>query len=440
MINKNICIIFSVILIIFIIVNYNHHIYISSNLKKHKDAISLYAHFSKIDIYNYLIFPKLFFAHPINFLLKEGESIYIPKQWWHWIKTTKKTFAINYWFNNNINVKKPFVFNNNTKYDINLLNNIYVSIWDSSMKTDNLTTTTFKEFYNSGENNKYIITLADYETGMINNYIKKQIEPYVKFPKNKNIKTDKFEYNVWVSSGTHDTGLHYDDEDGVLSVIEGEKEIIMFPPSDTKYLYPYKISYDWINNKPLNFRYNSYTYFNITTGISSGQLLYETAKHDKRVLANISKLYYKNKKEKNNGLIWGFKKNKDIYRWELYTYNLNSNQTVSSLDIMMNEYDIGNEKHYYYNNDTTIKFAKLPFWGHGKYEKNGKYYDESKIFVIDSYDSFNINYDNYMDKLEYSEIKDTFRDIILNNYECYEICIHNKNINQIFVQYLGISN
>jgi hypothetical protein len=45
-----------------------------------------------------------------------------------------------------------------------------------------------------------------------------------------------------------------------------------------------------------------------------------------------------------------------------------------------------------------------------------------------------------MTKLGYDEIKERYKEIILNKYSCYEICIFNKNPDQIFVMYLGISN
>ena len=45
-----------------------------------------------------------------------------------------------------------------------------------------------------------------------------------------------------------------------------------------------------------------------------------------------------------------------------------------------------------------------------------------------------------MSKLGYDNIKDKFKEIILEKYQCYQICIHNKTDNQIFIQYLGISN
>jgi hypothetical protein len=45
-----------------------------------------------------------------------------------------------------------------------------------------------------------------------------------------------------------------------------------------------------------------------------------------------------------------------------------------------------------------------------------------------------------MKKLEFENIKDKFKNIILNKYSCYEISIFNKTKNQIFVLYLGITN
>jgi hypothetical protein len=107
--------------------------------------------------------------------------------------------------------------------------------------------------------------------------------------------------------------------------------------------------------------------------------------------------------------------------------------------VYKNQYNIGDEEHYYYKVDDG-KPLRLPFWGYGNYKKNNRIYDESKIFVIDYFMPFYNNYDNYMTKLGYGEIKDRFKEIILNRYSCYEICIHNKNPNQIFIQYLGITN
>ena len=435
-----------IIIIIFIIINYIHLIYKSKNLGRHKNSGSLYAHFSKIDHYNYLLFPKLIFAHPHYFTLKKGQSLYIPRKWWHWVKTTKKTSAVNYWFSNKIKNNKPFLMKKIfIDYDINFLNNEKIIIWKSDNDTESIRTN-FKKFYNSKKDNNYIITAEDYTHGKSNNNIKNKMKPHINFPldnridicddNTKIVNENNYGYNIWISSGIHDTGLHYDDEDGVLSVIEGEKTIILFPPSDSKYLYPYNVSYEWLNSKPINFRYNSYAYHGKITGISSSQLLYETCKHDIRVLSNISKIYYNNKSDR---LIWGFKKNKDIYRWEIYLFDLLNEIKVKSWDVHSRSYNIPDEEHHYYKIGN-IYDVRLPFWGYGKYKKNNILYYESKIFVIDTHGSFKYNYDSYMDKLEYSAIKDKFKNIILNKYSCYELCIFNKTVDQIFVMYLGISS
>jgi hypothetical protein len=44
-----------------------------------------------------------------------------------------------------------------------------------------------------------------------------------------------------------------------------------------------------------------------------------------------------------------------------------------------------------------------------------------------------------MTRLGYTDIMDSFKDIVFK-YECYEISIHNKNKDHVFIQYLGITN
>lgn len=410
----------------------------SDNKYKHKNYDSLYAHYSMIDEYDYEKFPKLQFANPIHFQLQKGESLYIPKKWWHWIKSTQRTFSINYWFNNETE-QKPFVFNHTIDYDVRSLNNETVAVWNSekNYKGERTHSVNFEHFYNSQKDDRCVITLSNYPAGERNSHIKNNLSKHIKFPVNEKLKfKHSYDYNVWISSNRHDTGLHYDDEDGILTVIEGEKEVILFPPSDTEYLYPYEVNYAWKKTQALNFRYNTYSNFGKVDGICCGELLYATCNNDMRVLNNISKLY---EKYGSIILIWGFKKTGDEYRWEIYRASFMNKTKITSWDIHSNEYNISEEKHYYFKiGDESTN--KLPFWGYGKYKKNNIIYDESKIFVVDTYDAFNKNYDEYMDRLDYGSIKTTFKDIILEKYKCNEICIHNKKPNQIFVQYLGITN
>jgi hypothetical protein len=430
------------LILLYVGVSFNiHRFYTSNNCYRHKKTDSLYAHFSMIDRYNYFVFPNLLFAHPIRYTLTAGQSLYIPKEWWHWVKTVKKTFAVNFWFNNNLK-QEPFIFKHAINVDTTALNEEIVYVWNSG-QTEIAFPQFFKDFYNSGLDNRYVMTLGNYDAGDKNENIKKKLANCVTFPNDARIQLKQpnmYDYNAWISSNKHDTGLHYDDEDGILTVISGEKEIILFPPSDSKYLYPYNNTYEWKNeNNAENVRYNSFSFLGSVSGVSSGELLYATCNNDKRVLSNISKLYTG---KEYSRLVWGFKKTNidgTNYRWELYNYTLdNPSIRITSKDIYQNEYNIGDEEHYYYKLDDEP--VTLPFWGYGKYKKNNTIYDESKIFVIDEYLWFYNNYDSYMTKLGYAEIKDRFRKIILHAYHCYEMCIFNKNSKQIFVMYLGISN
>jgi hypothetical protein len=220
-------------------------------------------------------------------------------------------------------------------------------------------------------------------------------------------------------------------------VVDGEKEIILFPPSDSNYLYPYEVSYEWANTQAFDFRYNTGQKLRPIEGISSGELLFATCNGDKRVLSNISKLYSKYKD--NPCLVWGLKKQEENYRWEFYNGTLNQELRITSWDIYPNQVELSSQEHYYYKLGDQNNVG-LPFWGYGKYREGDELLDESKIFVIDSYKAFTRNYDAYMAELGYEHIKDRFKGLILDKYTCYNICIHNKKPGEIFIQYLGLTN
>ena len=37
-------------------------------------------------------------AHPINITVRAGESLYLPAGWWHYVRQTEMTIAVNYWY------------------------------------------------------------------------------------------------------------------------------------------------------------------------------------------------------------------------------------------------------------------------------------------------------------------------------------------------------
>lgn len=282
--------------------------------------------------------------------------------------------------------------------------------------------------------NEYVITLDDYSLTSYNYSLKMAIKNQVKLLDIVKNYKGGYKYNLWITSNYSDTGLHYDDNDGILCCLSGIKEVILYPISDTKYLYKFE-TYDWINHKAVNFRYNSFKYMNDIEGLSSSRLLYETCKDNSKVLDIITDIVEKNGKNK---IVWGCKKKAGELRWEFYKYNLDSNRVVESFDVFNKKPFIGKEKHYYYKLNKHSK-SELPFWGYGTYKLDGIEYPEAKIFLIDSYESFARNYYKFMKKLGYSGIAEKLKNTILKKYECYEICIHYKKEGQIFVQYLGIS-
>jgi len=441
--HNNIIIIILIILIIWINL---HYIYISKNKIRHLDNTSTYAHYSKIDSINYLVFPLLYHAHPQHIKLNKNEALHIPKKWWHWVKTNEPTAAINYWFNydsktNNISsdMNKAHIIKHSHKINWDKLDNEYVSVWKSDGSNDKITTKLYDFRHNNNNNNEYMITLSNFTLGKENHNIKNIIKEQLN-PPNSISKIPK-DFNLWISSGKHDTGLHYDDDDGYLCVLYGSKDIILYPPSDSQYLYPYNISENkWFNRQAYNFKYNTFQIIEKVEGLASARLLYETCKFYPNVVSTfnyISNLY-------NNSIVWGFKKYGNTYKWEVYIYTLNKNIAITSFDIY-NSYPVyGDEIHLYYNinksSDDDFYKPSLPFWGYGKYIKNNILYKETKIFVIDSYNNFKLKYFDYMKLLGFNKVKYDFINTILYKYKCYELCIFNKGINQIFVMYLGISN
>ena len=423
-----------IILILFLLVFLKNNISIekkSINIVKHKDLDSKYAHFSEIDEVNYLKYPKLIFATPKKYTLKSGEALIIPSGWWHWIKTPVRTYSINFWIEQKM-FREPKKINHVIKIDFSILNNEIVTVWNTKDEKK-IYKNYFRDFLLKNKKNEYVITLENYNIFKENKIIKEKIKNQIKVP--DVIKNINYDYNVWITSNQTDTGLHYDDEDGILCCLEGKKEIILYPPSDSQFLYPLTTR-KWINSEALNCRYNSYTYYNSIKGLSSGRLLFEIIKHDENLLKIIDNFVSKNGINKT---VWGLKNEQGYFRLEFYTYNLETKNdlVIESKDVFFKEPYIGKEKHYYYK--FPDQFISLPFWGYGTYELHEKEYPESKIFVIDEYTSFNINYLNFMERLGYSNISEQFKHIIMEKYKCYEICVHNKKEGQIFVQYLGIS-
>jgi hypothetical protein len=191
---------------------------LSSNVYRHQHAAVSYAHHSEIDEFDLERYPSLAQTSPIHVTLKAGQSLYIPATWWHWVKTLGKSFAVNYWFTN-LQKHEPFVFDHTFEFDTNLLNDEPVYPWRSEKhhkSPPQPIATTFKEFHNSGEDYRYLMTIGVYYYAEAHASIREIMASHIVFPTDSRIDLKAtYDFNVWSSSGKHDTGLHYDDEDGI---------------------------------------------------------------------------------------------------------------------------------------------------------------------------------------------------------------------------------
>src|SRR6056300_1981782 len=149
------------ILYVLLLSLYFYRVIQNSNNGRHLDDNFFFAHFSKINKKNYFVYPELLLTSPIHIILNEGESLYIPPKWWHWIRS-EKSIAINFWCLDECTilnephilrdkfVNKDLIVDKITNYNKSL------SIWDSS--TNEIFTGKMKK----EKDNNYIITLPGY--------------------------------------------------------------------------------------------------------------------------------------------------------------------------------------------------------------------------------------------------------------------------------------
>lgn len=287
-------IIILILILLLIIIYYYYNISIHFNDSRHLTNSYQYAHFSKINMYNFFLFPNfLLFTHPIYFTLNDNDTLFIPKYWWHWVITPEQTFAFNIWFSSDDLMNQPKqinnFYNNNTNNKIfenikNIFQNNSVNIYhykNYDKKYDDFIKENGNEYLQSEKGDSYFFTLDGYFNNDIektmnhNDEIKQKLNNIIPTPE---ILKDKknIEKNFWISSKYFDTGLHYDNNDGYLHVVKGKKYIVLYPPSDSKFLQPYDTLPNYACNKAIRMNYNAYYLIDENiTGLPSERILYE---------------------------------------------------------------------------------------------------------------------------------------------------------------------
>lgn len=400
------------------------------NIQRHLGDGYDYAHFSKITGGNYLLFPELLITRPRRFVLNAGESIYIPPKWWHWIRTKKNTTAVSFWSHDALVCEIPYKFEAENKHVHNgIIEKINNKINSGSCKKWNNDDNSF-DVSNSDD---YLITLPGYVSAVehVNSefleYIDDSIVPKILVNPVK---------NLWVTTvKPHDTGLHYDDPHGVLTVLTGVKYITLFPPSDTKYLHAHGIIPSWVSD-PRQVEYNIYYQIKVlpSTSYPSSRLLYESLKNAKyrdNIIKNIG--WYE------KGTVWGCKQmySSSDMRWELYSYHydINShepekpddNTIINSVDFYDTYKVIGDDTHEYY----CLGDMSIPFYGMGT--TNNKILEGK--FILDEHENFKRNASIYFKTVGFNKVPL----YLLNKYRCKHLVIWNKFNKTYFIQYLGIS-
>ena len=491
--------------ILFVLINLVSCANSNQNEKRHQTDEHHFAHFSRIDSLNYMFYPTLLLTSPLHITLYEGDSLLIPAKWWHWIRSSK-SIAVNYWIlqgdkktnaeegvdhDRLIDTKQPCILNLNLNHDrfLQALSDYKgkIDIWDQS--TEQVTDGEFNlsTIVGGEKDQQYVITLAGYLDSKLNDSLLNHVKHHIAVP--PHLSHCRIDKNVWISPGNTDTGLHYDDFTGILTVVKGTKEITLFPPEDTPYLDPFDLKPKWAISDPIKFRANIYNFvqeLNISKNLPSSRLLYESiitiAFQNKKLLQIINDVV---RAVGRNQTVWGLKHHNGKFRWELYFYHfdshnpaietnlknvcfskiptflkykesLNDNQNnliIHSFDLFdfcdlsvlsdsphnttdHNSTDstglLGDDIHLYYRNGN----MSFPFFGNGStLSVNGV--KRESTFVIDSQQSFIANYSTLTETIGLVNI--TQFQSYLNHYKCRDICIHNKFDNNLFIQYLGIS-
>jgi len=458
-------------LIILLILIYFKYSLKNFNIKKHSTNEIAVGHYSDVVYNNFLLYPKLLFTSPIYFTINENESLWMPKYYWHWIKSSELTIAVNFWVpklnNNDSKYEKPFKLSSNYQNNELICKNILsykekISFFDKS--TTKLIEKNIQNL-NLNENN-YFYTVPKFNDNInefenINSKFHNLNQEHIIIPdflKNEN----NIKPNFWFATGNHETGLHYDDYDNLLCVLKGKKTIILYPPTDSIYLDPYPIIPFWANTKAIDFDSNEYKFYGfVENSLPSSRLLYELilCYNNKKMLSIITNLV---KKIGINKLIYGCKLKDNIFRAEIYCYykgtideelnnnlknlyiyneindnfytykNNNDNIVIHSIDLYNNEEVIGDEIHFYHSSSN-----KLPYNGYSTTIKKDNVLNES-IFILDDASKVKNLFDDYMKLIKYNNYNKNFIKL-LNKYDCKKISLFNKFSNDIFIQYLNIS-
>jgi len=447
---------------------------------RHLTAEYNFAHFSFITERNKWLFPQYALTKPLTFELLPGEALWIPKKWWHWVVSDPQTIAISYWCKT-VNQSK----NKNMPYKLQMPNeNLHRvakeelrkkcsgKIWHS--ETDTMIDDDISHPDSLAVPNRCIITLPGYNNEVVdpmkknNLALYSKLRPHIPHPaidewKGREADVD---INLWMALGRHDTGLHYDDNDGLLQVLQGRKHVRLFSPSQTPFLAKRCIIPSWAKQTPLCVAYNKHVFYGPLSSkhtLPSARLLYESmlAMNNNAAIMEV----HKTTTDSMGNYVWGCKWHGGEMRWELYIYQYDMEThaprdarillpyrnhsvklygdsfeeplVIASFDLFNRGQPLGTIIHLYYSKQGWA--LRLPFRGYGRnITMPSKDISHESEYIYDSYDSFQQNFNEHMESIGVAwQGKRLER--LLDAYVCEEICIFNKSADTFFVLYINIS-
>jgi hypothetical protein len=456
----------------------------SANLVRQKTNEYVYGHYSAITGRTRLWNPQYWLAAAASrtVTMVAGDALWIPAGWWHWVHSEPATVAVNMWTTDMKRDLPDFLHRpqhlRQTRFFGGVLPLVQsykgsVAAWDTAHNTV-LEPMPFVEFMRRREDDRFIITLEARSvdpTQKFNKDLYAHVAPAIIPPAFwAGVSTGTVNSNLWISSGRHDSGLHYDNSHGLLVVLQGRKRVQLFPPSQSALLRPLSVLPRWAAaTTPIRMEYNTFAacWERCRAGtLPSARLLYETlTPGGSESFAQLLSLLQAQMGE--NNIVYGVKQvlgggqtaaPPPPMRWELYAYHysqhdrsqppvsgmaamllpapLGGDVVVHSKDFLMEGSNIvlGGDTHTYH----ALTALQFPHAGRGRVLRRSGAVEDESLFVITTLADMRANAAQYLSALQYTLPVAVFLRL-LAKYACKDVALFNKYDGNIFVMYFGIS-
>ena len=451
----------------------------SPNLVRHKTNEYAYGHYSAITHATKLWHPLYWLTTSQWVTLEAGDSLWIPQYWWHWVESEPATVAINTWTGRVRGNMPSMIARPQTLRQTNFYPGVLprvrsytgdVTVWDSARDVF-LPGMPFAHFLRSREDGKYIITLDAHSSApgskKFNDQLYAHVAPAIQPPAFwTTLSADSsVEANLWISSGAHDTGLHYDTSYGLLTVLQGRKRVQLFAPDQAKFLRPLSVIPRWAAlTTPIRMEYNIFRASKVscTSGtLPSARLLYESL-HVGGSESFMKLVGLLQSHVGENNIVYGVKQvcGSGSMRWELYSYHYNKfsrhQPAAAGMDTMLLPAPLAGDvvvhsKDFVLNGEGSIVLGtdthtyrgltqlNYPHMGCGHTLPQGS--EESRLeslYIISGYQDVRTNLAAYLDYLQYAPSLAPAVLTLLQKYKCTDVALFQKFDGNVFIIYMGL--